>query len=87
MGGVICEACGRPRTGNLCLECPHAALRTPGEAPVYLSSPLTWPELSPRGRNLLRVLIRAPRLAEEQGLSPEKLHRGLLRMTVKISTT
>ena len=84
---MFCNNCGREMAGNVCFDCPHVALRVGGEAPVYLGSPLSWPELSPRGRRLLRVLTRAPELARQQNLSPEQLRRGLLKLIVKTSTS
>lgn len=54
-----------------------------GDGPFVLSSPLTWPALTARGRTLLRLLTKGPALAADKGIPPERAARGILKLTVR----
>lgn len=78
-GAVFCGDCGRPLAGRVCIDCPHARVRLEGnEDPIVLSNPLDWPELTPRGRAILRGLCKVPAIAESHGRDPDRLRAILI---------
>jgi hypothetical protein len=72
---VICPDCGRElEAPGACLDCPRVGLLTDEET-VILTSPLSWPELSGRGRSLLRELVRVEAARERHSAPLETVDR------------
>lgn len=72
---MICPDCGRElEASGACLDCPRVGLLT-GDDAVCLTSPLSWPELSGRGRLLMRELARVERIRAEKNTPAETVER------------
>jgi len=72
---MICPDCGREvERAGACLDCPRVGLLA-GEETVILTSPLSWPELSGRGRSLMRELARVEQIRAEKNTPAETVER------------